>query len=133
MEKHWLTEKASRQRANLSWKICFLLMVVFFIGVPLPPMPARMALPLAVLFSLMTGYFFYRAKRMPIREALLYARSHRGLLTVSILCADLDLDLPTAETLLNVMQKRNLIQVDDDALMKDGELIYRVRGFDLPE
>lgn len=129
----WHEAKSSRHSSGMLWKICFALMVLFYIEVPLPPLPPRAAFPLALLFTMLTGFFFYKATKLPIREALLLANDHSGHLSLTVLCTDLELTVAEAETLLAVMAKRGLIQVDDEALFGDADIIYKVKGLDLPK
>lgn len=117
-----------RKHRRLLWKICFVCMVFFYVEIPLPPLPPRLAFPLAMLFTLLTGWFFFRSQQLPLREALLLGRIRNGCLSLSVLCTDLELPIPEAETLLRIMEKRRLIQIDQEALLGDGEMIYRITG-----
>lgn len=117
-----------RRRAALLWKLfmccCFLLLL----EIPLPPLAPHYAFPLSMIFLVLTGHSFYMARRLPVREALLLAKVLDGRLTKSTLCTELELDPPTAEVLLHTMKKQGFIQVDDGALLGEGEVIYRVKG-----
>ncbi len=128
----WKDAKAKRHRSGVLWKISFALMVLLYIEVPLPPLPPRAAFPLALVFTMLTGFFFFRATKLPIREALLLANDHSGHLSVTVLCTEMELTVAEAETLLMVMTKRGLVQVDDDALLGEGDIIYKVKGLNLP-
>jgi len=76
--------KARRLSSKRMWKIFFFFMIILFIEVPLPPLPPQMAFPLALFAMFLTGGAFYRATRLPVREALLLARSNRGQLSLSL-------------------------------------------------
>ncbi|TNE45324.1 MAG: hypothetical protein EP343_27310 [Deltaproteobacteria bacterium] len=129
----WKDAKDKRHRSGVLWKLSFVLMVLLYIEVPLPPLPPRAAFPLALIFTMLTGFFFYQATKLPIREALLLANDHSGHLSVTVLCTEMELTVAEAETLLMVMAKRGLVQVDDDALLGEGDIIYKVKGLNLPE
>ena len=121
--------KRRRERANWGWKLALLGAVVFLLEIPLPPIPPVMAVPCALGCLVIAGQLFWMAKRLPIREALLVAQLHNGQLSVSLLCTELDVDLVVAEAILHEMERRSVVRLEEEPLLNDGELIYRVQGF----
>lgn len=128
-EEHYKHMKKERDRANTLWKLFAVSAGVLLLGVPLPPLQPWVAFSGAGIFVALMGHFVYRAKRLPMREALLLGQLKQGQLTVSILCIELELNPAEAKVLLYKMERNGLIQVDEDALYEEGDMIYRLKGY----
>ncbi len=117
-----------RRRNDLIWKITLPLSILLVLEIPLPPIPPSLAFPLAVISGLWTGFAFYRAKRMPVREAILISRLNKGFISAPILCSELDISLDTAEAILKEFVKRGIAEVDERYLEGQSELLYKIHG-----
>ncbi|MCB9639059.1 MAG: hypothetical protein H6727_09220 [Myxococcales bacterium] len=124
----WKTLIERRARAEWQWRLLLGAAVFFLLEVPLPPLPPRAALPSCFVMLLFSAYFFVRARRLPLREALLLSEENEHRLSATLLCARLGLDLRTAEATLRILEARGMVQLDDERLEHD-ELVYHVRGF----
>jgi len=120
--------KKQRQQANLYWKFGLLATILCLIEIPMPPLTPVFAFFGAALAGIFTATQLHKAKRLPIREALLLAQLNDGALTLTRLCVDLELHPTTAKVLLHKMQQQGLLQVDDDALIGEGDLRYLLKS-----
>lgn len=120
--------KAQRRQADIYWKIGLLATILCLIEIPMPPLTPLFAFLGAAATGGLTAHFLIKARRLPVREALLLAQSRGGELTLTSLCVDLELSAPAAKVLLAKMQRQGLLHVDDDALLDDGNLRYLLKS-----
>ncbi len=119
-----------RAKAAFYWKVFLVLSVIFALEIPLPPIPPNLSLPFTLTTLFAFGVFFFRANKLPVREALLIARLHGGRITPALLCSEMDISLDTAEEVLKLFEKKGVVELDLSAIEDKSELIYRVKGLD---
>lgn len=120
--------KEQRQKADLIWKFGLLATILCMIEIPMPPITPFLAFIGTAIFGGLTANYLIKARRLPVREALLLAQARGGELTLTSLCVELELSAPVAKVLLAKMQQQGLLQVDDDALLDDGNLRYLLKS-----
>ena len=65
--------------------------------------------------------------KLPIREALLFARIHGGKITAPSLSMGLDITLETSELILEELTRKGYAQISTED-MEEGEIIYKISG-----
>ncbi len=82
---------------------------------------------------ILAGFWFVIAsKKLPIREALLFASTRRGKVTAPSLSVALDVTLDTAEMILEHLVQKGYAQVSTEE-MEEGVIVYKISGIETLE
>ena len=80
---------------------------------------------------IIAGFWFVIAsKKLPVREALLFASTRNGKVTAPSLSVALDITLDTAEMILDHLTQKGYAQVSSED-MEEGVVMYKISGVEM--
>lgn len=87
------------------------------------------AFGLGTIFIVIGFIFLSSSYKLPVREALLFASTQDGKVTVPSLSLGLNITLETAELILEDLVKQGYAQVSTEE-MEEGTVVYKIAGIE---